>query len=35
MRGDIREITIWASGAALALGAAYYFLVHRMARKQA
>jgi membrane protein DedA with SNARE-associated domain len=34
MRGDIREITIWASGAALALGAAYYFLVHRMARKQ-
>jgi membrane protein DedA with SNARE-associated domain len=35
MRGDIREITIWASGAALALGAAYYFLVHRMAKKQA
>jgi membrane protein DedA with SNARE-associated domain len=34
MRGDIREITIWASGAALALGAAYYFLVHRMASKQ-
>jgi membrane protein DedA with SNARE-associated domain len=35
MRGDIREITIWAAGAALVLGAAYYFLVHRISRKPA
>jgi len=35
MRGDIREITIWATGGALVLGAAYYFLVHRLARKAA
>jgi len=33
MHGDIREITIWAAGGALVLGAAYYFLVHRLARK--
>lgn len=33
MHGDIREITIWAAGAAVVLGAAYYFLVHRLARK--
>jgi membrane protein DedA with SNARE-associated domain len=35
MRGDIREITIWAAGGALVLGAAYYFLVHRLSRKPA
>jgi membrane protein DedA with SNARE-associated domain len=35
MRGDIREITIWAAGGALVLGAAYYFLVHRLSRKAA
>jgi membrane protein DedA with SNARE-associated domain len=35
MHGDIREITIWAAGAALALGTAYYFLVHRLSRKAA
>jgi membrane protein DedA with SNARE-associated domain len=35
MRGDIREITLWAAGGALALGAAYYFFVHRISRKQA
>jgi membrane protein DedA with SNARE-associated domain len=33
MRGEIREVTLWAAGAALVLGSAYYFLVHRMARK--
>lgn len=35
MHGEIREITLWAAGAALALGAAYYFLVHRFSRKEA
>jgi membrane protein DedA with SNARE-associated domain len=35
MRGDIREITIWATGGALVLGAAYYFLVHRLSRRAA
>ena len=35
MRGEIREITIWATGVAVALGSAYYFLVHRISRKQA
>lgn len=33
MRGDISEITIWAAGGAVVLGALYYFLVHRLARK--
>jgi membrane protein DedA with SNARE-associated domain len=33
MHGDIREITIWASAVALVLGAAYYFLVHRLSRR--
>jgi membrane protein DedA with SNARE-associated domain len=33
MRGEIREVTLWAAGAALVLGSAYYFLVHRLARK--
>jgi membrane protein DedA with SNARE-associated domain len=35
MHGDIREITLWAAGAALFLGAAYYFLVYRLSRKPA
>ena len=35
MRGDIREITIWAAGGALILGAAYYFLVYRLSRRPA
>ena len=35
MHGEIREITIWAAAAATALGAAYYFLVHRQSRKEA
>ncbi len=33
MHGEIREVTLWAAGAALMLGAAYYFLVHRLSRK--
>jgi membrane protein DedA with SNARE-associated domain len=33
MNGEIREVTLWAAGAAIVLGCAYYFLVHRMARK--
>jgi membrane protein DedA with SNARE-associated domain len=33
MHGEIREITLWAAGAALVLGSAYYFLVHRLSRK--
>ena len=33
MRGEISEITLWAAGGALALGAAYYFLVYRLSRK--
>jgi membrane protein DedA with SNARE-associated domain len=32
MHGDITEITLWASAAALVLGTAYYFLVYRLAR---
>lgn len=35
MHGDITEITLWATGAAVVLGAAYYFLVHRLSRKPA
>jgi membrane protein DedA with SNARE-associated domain len=34
MRGELREITIWVAGAALFLGASYYFFVHRMSRKE-
>ncbi|HEY1791588.1 MAG TPA: DedA family protein [Opitutaceae bacterium] len=34
MHGEIREVTIWVAGAAVILGSAYYFLVHRMAREQ-
>ncbi len=35
MNGEIREITLWAAGAAIVLGAAYYFLVHRLSREEA
>jgi membrane protein DedA with SNARE-associated domain len=35
MHGEIREMTIWITGAALVLGAIYYFLVHRLSRKEA
>jgi membrane protein DedA with SNARE-associated domain len=35
MHGEIREVTLWAAGAALFLGAAYYLLVHRLSRKPA
>jgi membrane protein DedA with SNARE-associated domain len=35
MHGDVREITLWAAGAAVFLGAAYYFLVYRLSRKSA
>lgn len=33
MRGELREITLWATGAATFLGAAYYFLVYRLSQK--
>ena len=35
MRGEISEITIWAAGGAIVLGAAYYFLVYRISRRPA
>ena len=35
MHGEIREITLWAAGAAVFFGSAYYFLVHRYSRKVA
>jgi membrane protein DedA with SNARE-associated domain len=35
MHGEIGEITLWAAGAAVVLGAAYYFLVYRLSRKAA
>jgi membrane protein DedA with SNARE-associated domain len=35
MRGEIREITLWAAGAAALLGGAYYFLVHRLSHEEA
>ncbi len=35
MHGEIREVTLWAAGAAVVLGAAYYFLVHRLSRRAA
>jgi membrane protein DedA with SNARE-associated domain len=35
MHGEIREVTIWVTGAAVILGAAYYFLVYRLSRKPA
>jgi membrane protein DedA with SNARE-associated domain len=35
MHGEIREITLWAAGAAVVFGSAYYFLVHRLSRKAA
>jgi membrane protein DedA with SNARE-associated domain len=35
MHGEIREVTLWAAGAAVFLGSAYYFMVHRLARRPA
>jgi len=35
MHGELREITLWATGAAIFLGSAYYFLVHRLSRRDA
>ncbi len=35
MHGDIRRVTLWATGAAVFLGAIYYFFVHRLSRKPA
>jgi membrane protein DedA with SNARE-associated domain len=35
MHGEISEITLWAAGAAVFLGSAYYFLVYRLSRKTA
>ncbi len=35
MHGELREVTLWAAGAATVLGAAYYFLVHRLSRREA
>jgi membrane protein DedA with SNARE-associated domain len=35
MHGEIREVTLWLAGAATFLGAAYYFLVHRLSRETA
>jgi membrane protein DedA with SNARE-associated domain len=34
MHGEIREMTLWIAGAAVVLGALYYFLVHRMTVKE-
>jgi len=33
MRGEMRQITIWAVGALAILGAIYYFFVHRFSRE--
>jgi membrane protein DedA with SNARE-associated domain len=35
MHGEIREMTLWAAGAAAVLGSAYYFLVYRLSRREA
>jgi membrane protein DedA with SNARE-associated domain len=35
MHGEIREMTLWAAGAAAVLGSAYYFLVYRLSRRDA
>jgi membrane protein DedA with SNARE-associated domain len=35
MHGEIREVTLWATGAAAFLGATYYFFVYRLSRKPA
>ena len=34
MRGELRHITIWLGGAALLIGALYYFFVHRHMKAQ-
>jgi membrane protein DedA with SNARE-associated domain len=35
MKGDLRQITIWAIGGLAVLGVIYYFLVHRFTRRNA
>jgi membrane protein DedA with SNARE-associated domain len=35
MHGEIREMTLWIAGAAVVLGAIYYFLVHRITAREA
>lgn len=35
MRGELRQVTIWAIAALIVLGAIYYFFVHRFTRKKA
>jgi len=32
MSGDLRQITLWVTGALIVLGTIYYFLVHRFTR---
>ena len=33
LHGDLTRLTVWLVGAALVLGAMYYFLVHRLAKR--
>ena len=33
MRGELKTVTVWIVGTILVFGAIYYFLVHRLARK--
>lgn len=33
LHGDLMRLTLWLAGAVLVLGAMYYFLVHRLARR--
>ena len=35
MRGELHQVTLWAAGALVVLGAIYYFFVHRFTREQA
>jgi len=35
MRGEVRQVTLWAIGALAVLGAIYYFFVHRYSRDPA
>jgi membrane protein DedA with SNARE-associated domain len=35
MKGDLRQITLWAAGGLAVLGAIYYFFVHRFTRDEA
>jgi membrane protein DedA with SNARE-associated domain len=33
LHGDLARLSLWIVGGALLLGALYYFLVHRLARR--